>query len=106
MLCRTLRKLQEEELGDEPEEEEEDESSHENNHRTGFNAFNVLMGAGSCSESDVVESDDIESARVGADSPQHSLPQKGRKYQKKKVEARSSEDNLEPGVKEIETNVG
>merc|ERR1719315_151808 len=91
----------------------EDESLESVKPRTNaFNAFSLLNND-SCSESEVKEDDDVESARDASPSLQIEKKKKKRKKKTgKKLAARSSEDNLDPtdeieaSVRWVEENVG
>lgn len=127
MSSRALRKLQGEAAlggGGEPEEDEESTGEVSPPARGGnpsFNAFS-LLNTMSCSESEVKEDDDVESARgEHVDPLAHAgslLPEKKKVKKRKKktggkkLAARSSEDNLDPpdeveaGVRWVEDNIG
>jgi len=117
MSSRALRKLQGGGVsplgGAEGRDSGEDESLESVKPRTNaFNAFSLLNND-SCSESEVKEDDDVESARNASPSLQIEKKKKKRKKKTgKKLAARSSEDNLDPtdeveaSVRWVEENVG
>jgi len=111
MSSRALRKLQ----GTTPPigggEDSGDDIVESKPRTSAFNAFSLLNG--SCSESEVKEDDDVESARNASPSLQIEKKKKKRKKKTgKKLAARSSEDNLDPAdeieasVRWVEDNVG
>ena len=78
-----------------------------------INDLNLKLNNDSCSESEVKEDDDVESARNASPSLQIEKKKKKRKKKTgKKLAARSSEDNLDPtdeveaSVRWVEENVG
>jgi len=116
MSSRALRKLQGggvSPLGGEAQDSGEDDNLETVKPRTKcFHAFSLLNN-GSCSESEVKEDDDVESARNASPSLQIEKKKKKRKKKTgKKLAARSSEDNLDPAdeveasVRWVEENVG
>jgi len=115
MSSRALRKLQGggvSPLADAQEDSGEDVVESVKPRTNAFNAFSLLNN-GSCSESEVKEDDDVESARNASPSLQIEKKKKKRKKKTgKKLAARSSEDNLDPAdeveasVRWVEDNVG
>jgi len=121
MSSRALRKLQGEAvLGGE--KEDDGASGEESPPSRGGQAFNAfsLLNTMSCSESEVKEDDDVESARgeerrdplanAGSLMPEKKKKKRKKKTGGKKFAARSSEDNLEDeveaGVRWVEESIG